>query len=135
MRVHFRYRDFHPETIRFTSEHLDFDGFWMQIRDMPDEGEGSTGPQGLDCFSFGYRPSPAKGRSIVSFDQAPGRPLPMNRIKLFLPPRPALPVILAERRGPGRRLWPSPGFCGGRPGPGRPAGPGPLGRSAGRLRH
>jgi AraC-like DNA-binding protein len=86
MHVPFRYRDLHPDTIRFTSEHLDFDGFLVQIRDLPEEGEGATDRRGLDCFAFGYRPLPDKSRSSVRFDHAPGHPLPMNRIKLVLAP-------------------------------------------------
>jgi AraC-like DNA-binding protein len=102
MRVHFRYSDFHPDTIRFTSEHIDCDGLWVQIRDLPDEGEGATGRRGFDCFSFGYRPFPDKGRAIVSFDQVPGHLLPMNRnrINLFLPP--GRPYRWSWQKGAGR---------------------------------
>src|SRR5690349_18544429 len=81
MRVHFQ-----PETIRFTSDHLDFDGFCVQIRDMPDQGEEATGRRGRPYFSFGYRPFQEKGRTTISFLQAPEHPLPTNRISLLLPP-------------------------------------------------
>ena len=70
-RVQFR-SDFLPETIRFTSsDYLDFSGFCVQIRDMPDEGEGATGRRGRPYFSFGYRLFQEKGRRTVSFDQDP----------------------------------------------------------------
>jgi AraC-like DNA-binding protein len=91
MRTPFRYSSFQPENIRFTSDCLDFDGLYVQIRDLPDEGEGATGPRGRPYFSFAYRAFPDQGRGTVWFDQAqaPGHPLSTNRIDriaLLLPP-------------------------------------------------
>jgi AraC-like DNA-binding protein len=89
MRASFRYSSFQPETIRFTSDCLDFDGLYIQIRDLPDEGEGATGRKGRPYFSFAYRPFPVQGRGTVWFDRAPDHPLSTNwidRIALLLPP-------------------------------------------------
>ena len=86
MRVEFR-SNFLPETIRFTSsDYLDFGGFCVQIRDMPNEGEGGTGPGGRPYFSFGYRLFQEKGRRTVWFDQDPKHALTTNRIAVLLPP-------------------------------------------------
>jgi AraC-like DNA-binding protein len=131
-RVQFR-SDFLPETIRFTSsDYLDFSGFCVQIRDMPDEGEGATGRRGRPYFSFGYRLFQEKGRRTVSFDQDPNHVLTTNRIVVLLPPHrpygwswhnaggrlasfgvdPAFVEAVLGRAGlPARRLWDAAPVC------------------------
>jgi hypothetical protein len=69
-RVQFR-SDFLPETIRFNSnDYLGFGGFCVQIRDMPDDGEGATGRRGrpyLHPLRLHQHPEPLAWLFVRSF--------------------------------------------------------------------
>ena len=78
--------EFHPESIRFTSDRLKFDAFRFLVRDLPDEGEGGSGRRGFPVFRFACRPVREKGRTTLTFQEAPEYVVTMNRIASLIPP-------------------------------------------------
>jgi len=84
------YIEHNPETVRFRSARLAYDGFGfsVQIRELLGAGGGSTGRRGIGVFCFSYRPRLSERRSAISFEQDPEHLLTpeQNRIALLLPP-------------------------------------------------
>jgi hypothetical protein len=78
--------EFHPESIRFTSDSVGFNGFRALVRELPDEGEVDSGRRGLPRFSFACRPVREKGRTLLTFQEDSEMVLPMNRISTIIPP-------------------------------------------------
>jgi AraC-like DNA-binding protein len=78
--------EMHPESIRFTSDRVGFDAFRVLVRELPDEDEAGTGRRGFSEFMFSCRPVREKGRSILTFRDAPEDVVPLNRITSLIPP-------------------------------------------------
>ncbi len=78
--------EFHPSSIRWTSDPAGFEGFRVLVRELPDEDECGTGSRGFPFFSFGCRPVREKGRTTLAFRESPERSITMNRIALLIPP-------------------------------------------------
>jgi hypothetical protein len=59
------HKEFHPQSIRFTSDHVGFDAFRVLVRELPDEDEGGIGHRGRAVFAFGCRPLRVAREGIV----------------------------------------------------------------------
>jgi hypothetical protein len=90
-----------PESIRFTSDRLGFEGFRALVRELPDEAEVGSGKRGRPCFDFGWQPVPGKRRVTLCFEKA-GPALALSRISSILPP--GEPYVLRWRRAAGRTV-------------------------------
>lgn len=92
-------REFHPKSIRFTSDRIGFDGFRALVRELPDEGEASSGPGGRPCFMLACRPVREKGHTSLCFEG--GRPhVGQGRISSVIPP--GEPYVIRWQRAAGR---------------------------------
>ena len=60
-----------PESIRFASDCVGFDGFRVVVIELPDEGEAGSGRRGHSCFRFACRPVQEKGRTLLTFEENP----------------------------------------------------------------
>ncbi len=77
--------EFHPESIRFTSDRIGFEGFRVLVRELPDQGEAGSGRRGGACFMLACRPVREKGHTSLCFEEA-GFTLTMGRISSIIPP-------------------------------------------------
>jgi len=77
--------EFHPESIRFTSDRIGCEGFRALVRELPDRGEAASGRHGRTCFVLASRPVREKGRTSLCFEEA-GFTLDMGRISSIIPP-------------------------------------------------
>jgi AraC family transcriptional regulator len=91
--------EFHPQSIRFTSDCVGFDGFRAVVRDLPDEDESGSGRRGFSGFVFGCRPVQEKGQTVVTFQENRESAL-MSRISSIIPPN--RPVLFSWRQAAGR---------------------------------
>ena len=88
-----------PESIRFTSDCVGFDGFRVVVIELPDEGGAGSGRRGHPCFRFACRPVQEKGRTLLTFEENP-EGVVMSRISSVIPPN--RPFLLSWRRAAGR---------------------------------
>ena len=88
-----------PESIRFTSDCVGFDGFRAVVLELPEEGEAGSGRGGHPCFRFACRPVQEKGRTLLTFQENLERVL-MSRISSVIPPN--QPFLLSWRQAAGR---------------------------------
>ena len=93
-------KEFDPESTRFTSDRIGFEGFRVLVRELSDQGEAGTGKAGLPIFRFTCRPIREKGHTLLTFQEDPDHPLAMNRISTIMPPH--TPFVLNWRRAAGR---------------------------------
>jgi len=91
--------EFHPESIRFTSDRIGCEGFRALVREWPDRGEAGSGPRGGACFALACRPVREKGRTSLCFERA-GCTLAMGRISSVIPP--GEPYVIRWQRAAGR---------------------------------
>lgn len=92
-------REFHPESIRFTSDRIGCEGFRALVRELPDRGEAGSGRGGRACFMLACRPVREKGRTSLRFEGA-GFTLAMGRISSIIPP--GEPYVIRWQRAAGR---------------------------------
>ncbi len=78
--------EFHPESIRFTSDGVGFDGFRAVVRELRDEDDVGSGGRGLPFFQFACRPVREKGCTQLRFQEDPHRVLTQSRISSLVPP-------------------------------------------------
>ena len=90
--------EFHPESIRFTSDRIGFEGFRALVRELPDQGEAGSGWGGRACFMLACRPGREKGRTSLCFEGA-GFTLALGRISSII--RPGEPYVLRWRGAAG----------------------------------
>ena len=95
------HNELQPDSIRFTSDRIGFEGFRALVRDLPDEAEVGSGKRGWPCFQFGWQPVPGKRRVMLRFDKA-GPALAMSRISAILPPDE--PHVCRWQRAAGRTV-------------------------------
>lgn len=91
--------EFHPESIRFTSDCVGFEGFRALVRELPDQDEAGTGKRGHARFVLACRPVREKGRTSLCFEEA-GPTLAMSRISSIIPP--GEPYVIRWRGAAGR---------------------------------
>lgn len=95
------HNELQPDSIRFTSDRIGFEGFRALVRELPDEAEVGSGKRGWPCFQFGWQPVPGKRRVMLRFDKA-GPALAMSRISAILPPDE--PHVCRWQRAAGRTV-------------------------------
>ena len=78
--------EFHPKSIRFTSDCVGFDAFRVLVRELPDEDEAGSGRGDHPHFAFACRPVREKGLTTLTFKEAPEYVVTMNRISSLIPP-------------------------------------------------
>jgi hypothetical protein len=78
--------EFHPNSIRFTSDCVGFDAFRVLVREWPDEDEAGSGRGDHPHFAFACRPVREKGLTSLTFKEAPEYVVTMNRISSLIPP-------------------------------------------------
>jgi hypothetical protein len=91
--------EFHPESIRFTSDRIGFEGFRALVRELPDQGEAGSGWGGRACFMLACRPGREKGHTSLCFEGG-GFTLTMGRISSIIPP--GEPYVIHWQRTAGR---------------------------------
>jgi hypothetical protein len=88
-----------PETIRFTSDCVGFDGFRAVVLELPEEGEAGTGRGGHPSFRLACRPVQERGRTLLTFQENLQR-VSMSRISSIIPPN--QPFLLSWCQAAGR---------------------------------
>jgi AraC family transcriptional regulator len=74
-----------PATIVDTSDFVGFSGVRVVIRQLPNEGEVSSGSHGVPYFTVGYRPGEERGHTFVRFSTGNRPEVQMNRLSAVLP--------------------------------------------------
>jgi AraC-like DNA-binding protein len=91
--------EFYPESIRFTSDCIGFEGFRSLVRELPDHDETGSGRRGRTCFELACGPVREKGRTSLCFE-VDGPALAMSRISSIIPPDE--PYLIRLQRAAGR---------------------------------
>ena len=78
--------EFHPESMRFTSDCVALEGFRVVVRKTANEGETSSGRRGIPVFGFACCAVQGKGRACFTFQNDPKTKVIENQISMLIPP-------------------------------------------------
>ena len=91
--------EFHPESMRFTSDRVALEGFRVVVRKMANEGETSSGRRGIPVFGFACCAVQGKGRACFTFQNDPKTKVIENQISMLIPPNQPFHVSWRQAAG------------------------------------